>query len=247
MIDSILLIGGTSCMPLVKQMLSDYFGVNKVLIDNKPELLKAKGAAILSYRLGMDEEKFESNSSYSTNHNYFIVNQTKDAGFDFRKIIEKQMPLPICTSITYKKQHSDEIVKHLEIFVDVEGRMEKMFAVLIYFSRYIPSGTELIIEISLDKNEIFKCMYWHIKGENDRHKAIITRGNRDARCLSNVEQIINSIKADNLSKKEKGNSINHIRRLLNRYDITNIESPMSNVWSEIDFKIKNYYDEISKN
>ncbi|HEY9124129.1 MAG TPA: Hsp70 family protein, partial [Bacteroidales bacterium] len=56
MIDNILLVGGTSCIPLVKQMLSQKYGNDKVKVSEKPMLAIAEGAGILSHRLG---DKYE--------------------------------------------------------------------------------------------------------------------------------------------------------------------------------------------
>jgi molecular chaperone DnaK len=50
MIDNILLVGGTSCIPLVKQMLSEKFGTSKIKVSEKPMLAIAEGAGILSHR-----------------------------------------------------------------------------------------------------------------------------------------------------------------------------------------------------
>lgn len=51
-IDHILLVGGSSCIPLVRQMLSEKYGADKVLCSEKPMLAIAEGAAILSQSLG---------------------------------------------------------------------------------------------------------------------------------------------------------------------------------------------------
>lgn len=55
-IDNILLVGGSSCIPLVRQMLSDKYGKEKVLSSEKPMLAIAEGAAILSSSLGTEFE-----------------------------------------------------------------------------------------------------------------------------------------------------------------------------------------------
>lgn len=55
-IDNILLVGGSSCIPLVRHMLSDKYGKDKVLSSEKPMLAIADGAAILSSSLGTEFE-----------------------------------------------------------------------------------------------------------------------------------------------------------------------------------------------
>lgn len=52
MIDNILLVGGISCIPLIKEMLSKKYGSEKIKVSEKPMLAIAEGAGILSHRLG---------------------------------------------------------------------------------------------------------------------------------------------------------------------------------------------------
>ena len=78
MIDNILLVGGTSCIPLIKEMLSKKYGSEKIKVSEKPMLAVAEGAGILSHRLDDAYEQPDTNYplidqiSYSTNHNYYI-------------------------------------------------------------------------------------------------------------------------------------------------------------------------------
>lgn len=55
-IDNILLVGGSSCIPLVRQMLCDKYGTDKILSSEKPMLAIAEGAAILSHSMGTESE-----------------------------------------------------------------------------------------------------------------------------------------------------------------------------------------------
>lgn len=55
-IDNILLVGGSSCIPLVRNMLIDKYGKEKILSSEKPMLAIAEGAAILSHAMGTEFE-----------------------------------------------------------------------------------------------------------------------------------------------------------------------------------------------
>ncbi len=55
-IDNILLVGGSSCIPLVREMLIEKYGKNKILSSEKPMLAIAEGAAILSHSMGTTME-----------------------------------------------------------------------------------------------------------------------------------------------------------------------------------------------
>lgn len=55
-IDNILLVGGSSCIPLVRKMLCEKYGNDKILSSEKPMLAIAEGAAILSHSMGTEFE-----------------------------------------------------------------------------------------------------------------------------------------------------------------------------------------------
>jgi molecular chaperone DnaK len=55
-IDNILLVGGSSCIPLVRNMLGEKYGKEKILSSEKPMLAIAEGAAILSHSMGTEFE-----------------------------------------------------------------------------------------------------------------------------------------------------------------------------------------------
>lgn len=55
-IDAILLVGGSSCIPLVKKRLSEKYGPQRVRYMEKPMLAVAEGAAIMSHDLGTEFE-----------------------------------------------------------------------------------------------------------------------------------------------------------------------------------------------
>jgi molecular chaperone DnaK (HSP70) len=57
-IDNILLVGDSSCIPLVRTMLSERYGKDKILSSEKPMFAIAEGAAILSYTLFKDSAYF---------------------------------------------------------------------------------------------------------------------------------------------------------------------------------------------
>ena len=82
-LSNILLVGGSSCIPLVKRMLVEKYGEEKVLSSEKPMLAIAQGAAILAASMDVtkwkddDDVDFDENETpsegsivYTANHNY---------------------------------------------------------------------------------------------------------------------------------------------------------------------------------
>lgn len=72
-IDNILLVGGSSCIPLVRKMLSDKYGSDKVLSSEKPMLAIAEGAAILAQSLPSDEEAITATNIESAENQIGVV------------------------------------------------------------------------------------------------------------------------------------------------------------------------------
>ena len=61
-IDSVLLVGGSSTIPMVRQALVDFFGENKVLANIDPMRCVAQGAGILANKLGDSIKCFNCNA-----------------------------------------------------------------------------------------------------------------------------------------------------------------------------------------
>jgi len=253
MIDSILLIGGTSNIPLVKQMLSNKYGIDKIKISEKPMLAVAEGAGILSHRLG---DKYEApleitntvdEISCSTNHNYFIQFRTKDGGVDYRNIIEKQMPLPITKSEIFKTTVNNQKFVKVSLFSDVErGEKEKMTTSYFTIDIDLPIQSEIVFDIELDVNENFSINAYP-KGHKELKKEIILpRGQRDAKAFGTIEEYIGLIYSDISGWKAQDKFFSLQTEMIKLSEKIGKDNAMNDKWSEIDFKIKNAYDEAIK-
>lgn len=196
MIDSILLVGGTSCIPLVKQMLSDKFGANKIKISEKPMLAVAEGAAILAHRLADEFEPVFGDTtaigdvSYSTNHNYFI--QVADGiGFKMEPIIEKQIPLPVELSRNFKTTTNNQKIVKVSIHADIEnGEFKEQLIGFYLIEENLPIESELTFEFKLDMDEILS-VYGYPKGKrNQRKQLILGRNNADHKALQTIDNLI---------------------------------------------------------
>lgn len=252
MIDNILLIGGTSCIPLVKEMLTEKYGSEKIKISEKPMLAVAEGAGILSHRLGDEYEapleitNTVDEISCSTNHNYFIEFQTKDGGIDYRKIIEKQMPLPISKSEIFKTTVNNQKIAKVSLFTDVEGD-EKERMTTSYFSIDVdlPIQSEIVFDIELDTNETFAIRAYP-KGQKEQSKDIIIgRGDRDSKAFQTIQDYTNEVLRGVTSWQAQDKYFNLQKEMITLAEQIG-ENPSDSRWAEIDFKIKNAYDEALK-
>ena len=207
-IDNILLIGGTSCIPLVKEMMIEKYGEDKVKTADKPMLAVAEGAAILAHRLGSDNsvdaipEADVLEISYSTNHNYFIKLITS-TGAVLEKIIEKNSPLPASTSRIFKTTTSNQKIVKVDIHSDVEnGSLERQTFGFFALDENLPFGSDLVFDFKLgveNADEVLSVEV-HPKGQKDKKKSIILgRGHFDEKALGTIEEL--STKARNAIQK----------------------------------------------
>lgn len=253
MIDSILLIGGTSCIPLVKQMLSSIYGNDKILISEKPMLAVAEGAGILSHRLGDEYEapleitKTVDEISCTTNHNYFIEVQAKDGGFNFEKIIEKQMPLPTSKSIILGTTVNNQKFAKVSLYSDVEGnKKEKMTTSYFTIDVDLPIQSEIVFDIEIDTNENFNISAYPKGQKNLAKNIIIGRGQKDSAAFKTIEEFTNEALAKIDSWQAQDKYFELQKEMIKLSEQIGKENPLDQRWSEIDFKIKNAFDEAVK-
>jgi molecular chaperone DnaK len=249
MIDNILLIGGTSCIPLVKEMLSEKYGSDRIRISEKPMLAVAEGAGILSHRLGDEYEtpleitNTVDEISCSTNHNYFIEYQTKDGSVDYRKIIEKQFPLPISKSEIFKTTVNNQKIARISLFTDVEGNAKELMT-SSYFTIDVdlPIQYEIVFNIELDTNENFKIQAYP-KGQKSHIKDIIIgRGDKDSKAYKTIQEYTNEVLTGVISWRAKDKYFEKLKEMIILSELIG-DNPSDIRWAEIDFKIKNAYDE----
>ncbi len=236
MIDNLLLVGGTSCIPLVKKMLSKKYGSDKIKISEKPMLSIAEGAAILSHRLGDDYEapiNGESSLddiSYSTNHNYFV--ELKDNEFD--RIIEKQMPLPLIASKQYKTTVNNQKIVKVGIFADVENGKKELQTMGFYtIDGDLPTGSEIVFDISLGIDEVFEIKV-HPKSDKSKNKKIVLgRGNKDSKALEFLLGCIEKMLGNGFSEKQKDYFFKAAKKEIDKINSLVVESNDSDKWEEI--------------
>lgn len=140
MIDKVLLVGGSSCIPLVQRKVKEKFGQDKVMIHQKPMLSVSEGAAILAHRLSnnyecpgcgkavlqtdhtcpscnFDLDKFMIETGvvdivHSAAHDYFIYLEDNPRYL----LIEKNTPLPIEKTETFRLVDPRQSLVHLRFF-----------------------------------------------------------------------------------------------------------------------------------
>jgi len=235
MIDNILLVGGTSCIPLVRQMLSEKYGNEKIKISEKPMLAVAEGAGILSHRLGdeyeppIDGEIAVAEISYSTNHNYFI--ELKD---DYDKIIEKQMPLPYNVTRNYKTTVNNQKVVKVGVYADVEGgEKEKQTMGFFTIEENLPTGSDIVLDFTLGIDEVFEVKAFPKTDKAKSKKIVLARGNKDSKTLDFLSKSLEQILSSNFTEAQRDYFFKSAKKEIEQINNIGIDSYDSEKWDEI--------------
>lgn len=213
-IDKILLAGSVSCIPLVRNMLCDKYGKDKILSSEKPMLAIAEGAAILSSSLGVEVEcqncgktisasktecpqylEFHQQVSVgeegahlncSAKHSYFIQLTEDSNSIQYEKIIDENTPLPYEGHRRFFVNTPNQLIISYNLFSDTEdGTIERFGEVFFLIEKGFPLNDRLCITFCLDEDEILTV---RASLENVKRpvKVILGRGLYDTHCCNNL-------------------------------------------------------------
>ena len=245
MIDSILLVGGTSCIPLIKEMLSKKYGSEKIKNSEKPMLAIAEGAGILSHRLGDEYEPVDNDGIiplgdivHSTNHNYFI--KLKE---EFDRIVEEQMPLPYSSTKTYKTTVNNQQVVRIGIYAKVEdGLMEKMTMGFYTIEDELPIGSEITFEFNLDLDEIFEVYAYPKSNKSNKRKIVLARGGKDSKTLDFLADSLEKVFNGEYSQAQQEFFVKSAKKEIEKINKIGVENHDSPKWDEIGTTIFTSYE-----
>jgi len=235
MIDNILLVGGTSCIPLIKQMLTQKYGIEKIKISEKPMLAVAEGAGILSHRLGDEYEPPVNGGiaiaeiSYSTNHNYFI--ELKE---DYDRIIEKQMPLPCNVLRNYRTTANNQKVVKVGIYSDVENG-DKIRETFGFFTidEELPKGSDIVLDITLSLDEIFEIKAYPKNNKARNKRIVLGRGNKDSKTLEFLSNSLEKMLSSDFTDAQREYFFKSAKKEIEQINNLGIDNYDSQKWDEI--------------
>lgn len=250
-LSNILLVGGSSCIPLVKRMLVDKYGAEKVLSSEKPMLAIAEGAAILA--ASMDTSKYKDDSEmdgevestpdsdsmiiYTAKHNYYIQVQ-RDGKNILDNIIEEQTPLPVNVSKKYRTTVNNQKIIEIRLFSDAEdGTYDKLASGFFTISDNLPSGSDLNFTFELDENETFRVFVKVVKtGKSTR--IVLGRGNKDTSCLTEISAALEDVMENSeIEENDKTAFVAKIQKVIETIQGGKLESDDSK-WTELEQQVK---------
>ena len=244
-IDNILLVGGSSCIPLVKKMLTDKYGA-KVLSSEKPMLAIAEGAAILAHDLPATEDGIETTTDHpvtdsiaivTTKHQYFIQLVNPDGSTRMEKIIDYGEVLPFETRKQFHTSVDNQKIVEVKLFTDVEGGgYEKTASGFFTISENLPAMSNLNFKFSLDVNETMSADV-KVVSTGKSTDIRLGRGYRDSSCLMSISSSIDEVLGAESSNSKKSAFLGEIQGVIDEINANNLSHDDSK-WSELESKVR---------
>lgn len=190
MIDIVLLVGGSSQIPLVQQEVIKAFGKDKVVIHPRPMFAVAEGAGIVSS--GITE-------IVGTVSRDYCIKLDDDPHF---QLIKQGEVLPIQKTHTFKTTGDGQELIHFKFFspddvrqgIDLRKNDEYIGGMWLALDKPYPKGTEVDVMVELDEENSALTMTASLKNNHAiRVSGSFSRGNQDEKIASEVEVLIQQL------------------------------------------------------
>lgn len=249
-ISNILLVGGSSCIPLVKRMLIEKYGEEKVLSSEKPMLAIAHGAAVLAASMDTSKWKddedndFDENAVpsegpvvYTSKHNYFIQIE-RNGKKELEKIIEDQTPLPFTSSRQFCTTVNDQKIIEIKLFSDAEdGTYDKLASGFVTISENLTAGSKLHFTFNLDEDENLRVKV-KIVDTGKNTQVVLGRGDKDSSCLSEISSSIEDVMTDEeISDTKKTSFVAKVQTIIEIIEKSRLKSD-DDKWLELEQQVR---------
>ena len=194
MIDVVLLVGGSSQIPLVQRKVTEAFGADKVVVHSRPMYAVAEGAAITAAGL------IEKVGTVSRDYCIELVNDPR------HKLIKQGDILPIKTTHTFKTEADGQSLIHFKFYSpdDVSKRDdERIGDMWLALDKAYPKGTEILVTAELDeKNSSLQTTAILKNDPSVKVSCSLSTGGQDESISRDVEETIKQL-------NEEGNLTEH--------------------------------------
>ena len=263
-IDNILLVGGSSCIPLVKKMLVAKYGEEKILSSEKPMLAIAEGAAILAHALSDEYECPEcgemvpkdsttcphcgakldgEDGEDAVGEPPILVTYTTKHNYYIKletgnqKIIDANELLPFEINKRFKTTVDNQKIVELVILSDAEGgTYEKIASGFFTISDNLPVDSSLTFTFSLTESEELSAKV-KIDKTGKTTNIVLGRGNKDSKCLGTISDSIQGILSDSsISDVKKAEYMSKVQESIDIISKNNFKEDATE-WQDIENKI----------
>lgn len=181
MVEKVLLVGGSSQIPMVQRMACEVFGADRVVVHPRPMTAVAEGAAL---RAAGAAEKV---GSISRDYGIRLVN---DPQFH---VIKRNETLPYKAMFTFKTVQDGQRLACFDFFSPdwVSGKEDPIGKMWLAFDEDFPKGTTLQTFLELeDGNEVLKVTACVENAPHVKVSRTFTRGNADEVVYEELQALI---------------------------------------------------------
>ncbi|MGI0482910.1 Hsp70 family protein, partial [Geminocystis sp. CENA526] len=210
MIDIVLLVGGSSQIPLVQEEVKKAFGSDKVVVHPRPIYACAEGAGIVSAGV--------SGVMVGTVSRDYCIDDLQ--GNLFPLICQGEI-LPIKKSHTFKTEFEGQVLIHFKFFssdkvregIDLNRNDERIGDMWLTLDKSYPSGTEVDLMVELDEYNSALTMIACLKNNPSvKVSGSFSRGNQDEKIYLEVEKLISQVNQQNNLTKDEREKANQLAR-----------------------------------
>lgn len=243
-IDNILLVGGSSCIPLVKKMLSDRYGAEKVLSSEKPMLAIAEGAAILAHSLPAEEEMPgviimepehdpDDIITHTIKRDTFLEIEDGSGNKSYEKIIDSGEVLPHEKNKEFFTLADNQKIVGVKLFSQKEdGSFESTGTGYFTISENLPQSSRLLFTFNVDLDEIVSSKV-KVDATGKSQEVILARGKKDSYCLDALTKVITDVNTNpDISGEDRASFMKKVQGLIDRIN-TKKRDEMDPEWESI--------------
>lgn len=197
LIDQVLLVGGSSSIPLVSQKLAAVFGFEKIKPHPRPMLAVAEGAAILAHRLAHVEDSQMGDMVHTTSHDYFL----KLAGGQQYLLIPSNTILPHRLEQTFQLVDPEQKLVHFQFSNRINDRFETVGDLWLShdFNKMHQNSLGVILTFEIDENNLISVAAQFKDYPEVKIAKTLSRGQIDERLYEALEKGIERVNAKNTS------------------------------------------------
>ena len=192
-VDAVLMVGGSSQIPLVQQKVREAFGEEKVVIHPRPMYAVAEGAAMVASGLT------ETVATVSRDYQIRLVDDPRYT------LINRGDILPVTKSHTFKTEADGQRLIHFKFFSPDEEHQEdeSIGEMWLALEQSYPKGTEVSVNAELDEENSSLQITAALKNDpSQKVSRSFSRGKLDEKISQRVEEIINQLNEEqNLTAK----------------------------------------------
>jgi len=204
LIDTVLMVGGSSLIPAIQEELKTMFGQEKVLIHPRPMLAVAEGAALLAATIINQDDlsaKPDFSIMHSTAHDYYL----QLAGGKKHLLVARNTPLPVVVEEKLQFSHQEQSLARLRVLNEIDGVLDTVGELWFHKNRQWPPKlekdnlTSLMLRFAVDENNIITMKAWPLEDKKQAIEAAIARGGLAAKLYNDLEHTLSAIIATNHS------------------------------------------------